>query len=68
MAFFRICTGLDSRGFGDSTVVQIINGESRENLDSAWKAWNKSQGSVSSGLMKRRETELKIYYKADYTR
>lgn len=65
---YNIGIGNDSRGFGGSTVVKIINGESTGNLDSAWKAWNKSQGSVSSGLMKRRETELKIYYKADYTR
>ncbi|WP_241617657.1 glycoside hydrolase family protein [Rosenbergiella epipactidis] len=60
--------GNNSRGFGGSTVVKITNGESSENLDLAWKAWNKSQGSISMGLIKRRETELTIYYKVNYTR
>ncbi|WP_439127184.1 glycoside hydrolase family protein [Rosenbergiella epipactidis] len=65
---YNIGIGNNSRGFGGSTVVKIINGESSENLDLAWKEWNKSQGSISLGLIKRRETELKIYHKADYTR
>lgn len=60
--------GNNSRGFGGSTVVKITNGECSENLDLAWKAWDKSQGSISSGLIKRRETELEIYYKDNYTR
>lgn len=65
---YNIGVGNKINGFGGSTVVKIVNGESSENLDSAWKMWNKSQGKVMRGLSKRRESELKIYYKADYTR
>jgi GH24 family phage-related lysozyme (muramidase) len=65
---YNIGMGNESKGFGGSTVVKVVNGESNADLDTAWKAWNKSQGKVSRGLIKRRETELKVYYKADYTR
>lgn len=65
---FNIGIGNRISGFGGSTVVKIINGESNENLDTAWKMWNRSQGKVMKGLMNRRESELKIYYKADYSR
>jgi len=65
---YNIGIGNESKGFGGSTVVKIVNGESNDDLDTAWKAWNKSQGKVNRGLIKRRETELKVYYEADYTR
>lgn len=53
---YNIGIGNKSRGFGGSTVIKNFNGERSENFDLAWKAWNKSQGSISSGLIKRRET------------
>ncbi|AYH03800.1 lysozyme [Pectobacterium parmentieri] len=65
---YNIGIGNESNGFGGSTVVKIVNGESNSDLDKAWRAWNRSQGKVNRGLIKRRESELKIYHYADYTR
>ncbi|WP_241646494.1 glycoside hydrolase family protein [Rosenbergiella metrosideri] len=66
--FFNIGIGNRISGLGGSTVVKIINGESNDNLDTAWKMWSRSQGKVMKGLINRRESELKLYYKADYSR
>lgn len=59
---------IGKNSFKNSSVVKIINGEKTnyEDLDSAWKAWNKSQGKVMKGLTNRRNAELKIYYEAIY--
>lgn len=65
---YNIGIGSASKGFGGSTVVKVVNGESNEDLDESWKSWKKSQGKVNKGLIKRRATELKVYHNADYTR
>lgn len=59
---------IGKNSFKNSSVVKIINGEKTnyKDLDSAWKAWNKSQGKVMKGLTNRRNAELKIYYEAIY--
>jgi len=57
-------------GFSNSSVVKMVNDPSATtsyaSLESAWKAWNKSQGKVSRGLKNRRQAEWNIYSKGVY--
>ena len=59
-------------GFSDSSALKLINdpnaNTSYNSLESAWKAWNKSQGQVSRGLENRRKAEWKIYSRGVYER
>lgn len=52
--------------FPSSTVVKVINHENGKGLDDAWMLWNKSQGNVLKGLIKRRSAELDIYHNGVY--
>jgi GH24 family phage-related lysozyme (muramidase) len=58
--------------FSDSSVVKLVNDPnaktSYSSLESAWKAWNKSQGKVMKGLDNRRQCEWNIYSQAVYKR
>lgn len=58
--------------FGSSSVLKLVNNPSAQtnypDLESAWKAWNKSQGKVMKGLENRRNVEWNIYSKNDYVR
>ena len=58
--------------FAQSSVAKLINDSTTKtsyvNLETAWKAWNKSQGKVMEGLNKRRQCEWDIYDKAIYRR
>lgn len=63
---YNIGVGNSSRGFGGSTVVKVINGESNADLDESWKMWNKTQGKISRGLINRRNSELQVYHKGVY--
>jgi len=51
-----------------SSVIKMINGGkgSYSTLELAWKAWNKSQGKVMNGLVKRRALEYDLYSKGVY--
>lgn len=56
------------KNFADSTVVKYINNPQIHSnkyptLESAWKAWNRSQGIVSTGLINRRQKEWDLYKK-----
>ena len=58
-------------GFNGSTVRRMIsNPEYRSStyrtLESAWKAWNKSQGRVSPGVVNRRAAEWDMYSRGLY--
>ena len=59
-------------GFAQSSVVKLINDPAAKtgykNLESAWKAWNKSQGKVMQGLVNRRQCEWNIFSLAIYAR
>lgn len=59
-------------GFRDSSVARLINHPDttpgNASLEMAWKAWNKSQGKVSLGLVNRRAAEWRIYTSAIYAR
>ncbi|MBA1145936.1 lysozyme [Ectothiorhodospiraceae bacterium WFHF3C12] len=65
---FNIGTG----AFAASSVLKMLNDPSAEtaydSLEAAWKAWNKSQGRVMEGLVKRREAEWKIFSAGVYER
>lgn len=51
-----------------SSVLKMVNGEKGNypSLEAAWKAWNKSQGKVMNGLIKRRALEYDIYRNDNY--
>ena len=59
-------------GFRNSSVAKLVNDPkavtSHTSLEDAWKAWNKSQGKVSAGLINRRAAEWRIYTSAVYAR
>ena len=58
--------------FKSSSALKLINDPNAsttyDSLESAWKAWNKSQGKVSRGLVNRRNAEWNIYSKGVYER
>lgn len=63
---------IGSNGFSTSSALKIINDPGAEtdysDLESAWKAWNKSDGKVNKGLINRRNAEWDIYSKSIYKR
>jgi len=60
------------KGFSDSSVLKIVNDPGTKttfkSLESAWKAWNKSDGRINKGLTNRRNAEWNIYSKGIYQR
>lgn len=60
------------KGFSSSSAVKLINDPTAktdyEDLESAWKAWNKSEGKVNNGVINRRNAEWNIYSKEIYKR
>ncbi|ORX92057.1 putative phage lysozyme [Basidiobolus meristosporus CBS 931.73] len=63
-----LCFNIGASAFKTSSVVKILNGQTTTypSLEAAWKAWNKSQGKVSAGLVNRRNAEWKIYTQGIY--
>lgn len=61
---------IGQNAFKDSSVLKLINDPEAstpyENLEQAWKAWDKSQGKVNKGLQNRRQAEWNIYSKDLY--
>jgi GH24 family phage-related lysozyme (muramidase) len=59
-------------GFRSSSVAKLVNDPkavtSYASLEDAWKAWNKSQGKVMTGLTNRRAAEWRIYTSGRYAR
>lgn len=59
-------------GFETSSAVKLVNDPNAstpyDSLESAWKAWNKSQGKVNQGLVNRRDAEWKVYSQGVYER
>ncbi len=57
--------------FANSTAVKYINNpdfisSKYPSLESAWRAWNKTQGTVSNGLINRRNAEWNMYNNGTY--
>ncbi len=70
LVIFAFNIGVERTGFRGSSVVKMINNPSIKTnyptLETAWKAWNKSQGKAMKGLDNRRNCEWDIYSKAIY--
>lgn len=68
LVIFAFNIGIAS--FRTSSVIKLINDPSAitpyPNLETAWKAWNKSQGKEMRGLNNRRNAEWDIYSKNIY--
>ena len=70
-ALVSLAYNIGGHAFAHSTVVQYINNPDfisaqYPSLESAWRAWNQTQGTVSNGLNNRRDHEWKMYSKATY--
>lgn len=63
LVIFAFNIGIDA--FSSSSVLKLVNDPdtktSHPTLEAAWKAWNKSQGRINTGLVNRRAAEWKIY-------
>ena len=63
LVIFVYNIGIDA--FTTSSVLKLVNDPTvktgQKYLESAWKAWNKSQGQINTGLVNRRNAEWKIY-------
>jgi type VI secretion system secreted protein VgrG len=65
-ALVSLAYNIGAKNFANSTVVKYINNPNFHssvylNLESAWKAWNRSQGKVLNGLINRRKSEWDMY-------
>lgn len=69
-ALVMFCFNIGINAFKNSSVVKIINGKiaNYQTIESAWKAWNKSQGKAMQGLINRRNAEYKLYNQGIYER
>ena len=70
-ALVSLAYNIGAKNFATSTVVKYINNPKIHssiypNLESAWKAWNRSQGKISNGLINRRQNEGDMYNKGTY--
>jgi lysozyme len=61
---------IGEQAFLNSSVLMLVNDPEAstpyDNLEQAWKAWDKSQGKVNGGLQNRRQAEWNIYSKNIY--
>ena len=53
-------------GFYHSEVLKIINGESVEDIENAWKKYASSQGHIMQGLLNRRKAEFNVFNNNGY--
>ena len=65
-ALTSLAYNIGVNNFANSTVVKYINNPNFHssvypNLESAWNAWNRSQGQISNGLINRRKHEWDMY-------
>lgn len=70
-ALTSLAYNIGTRNFADSTVVKYVNNPNFHssvypNLESAWKAWNRSRGNVLKGLINRRQSEWDMYNRGIY--
>ena len=71
-AMVILAFNIGDAGFRHSSVSKLVNNPKAAtgftSLESAWKAYNKSQHKVNKGLMNRRAAEWRIYRSAIYLR
>ena len=65
-ALVSLAYNIGAKNFATSTVVRYIynpkfHSSEYPNLESAWKAWNRSLGEISNGLINRRQSEWNMY-------
>jgi len=65
-ALVSLAYNIGANNFATSTVVKYINDPNfhsplYKNLESAWMAWNRSQGKISTGLSNRRKQEWCLF-------
>lgn len=70
-ALTSLAYNIGTKNFADSTVVKYVNNPTfhstvYQNLESAWKAWNRSHGDISNGLINRRQNEWNLYNRGIY--
>ena len=70
-ALVSLAYNIGAKNFANSTVIKYINNPHFHssvypNLESAWKAWNRSQGKISNGLINRRNQEWNLYKNEKY--
>ena len=70
-ALVFLAYNIGAKNFTNSTVVKYINNPNFRspiypNLELAWKAWNRSQGKTSKGLINRRNQEWNLYKNGKY--
>ena len=70
-ALVSLAYNIGAKNFANSTVVKYINNPNFRspiypNLELAWKAWNRSQGKISKGLINRRNQEWNLYKNGKY--
>jgi len=69
-ALVILAFNIGQQAFLNSSVLKLVNDPGSitpyENLEQAWKAWDKSQGKVNTGLQNRRQAEWNIYSKNIY--
>ena len=70
-ALVMLCFNIGARNFANSTVAKYINNPNFKSaqyptLAAAWRAWNRTGGAVSTGLVRRRDKELNIYMNGIY--
>lgn len=70
-ALVSLAYNIGNGAFASSTVVQYINNSDftsskYPSLESAWRAWNRTQGAVSNGLINRRNYEWNMYNNGTY--
>lgn len=70
-ALTSLAYNIGTKNFANSTVIKYINNPEfhssiYHNLESAWKAWNRSNGEISNGLINRRQNEWNMYNQSIY--
>ena len=70
-ALVSLAYNIGASGFKNSTVVKYINNPDfhsakHPDLESAWNTWNRTQGAVSNGLIRRRQNEWNLYNQGIY--
>lgn len=70
-ALVSLAYNIGGGAFANSTVVKYINNpdftsSKYPSLESAWRAWNRTQGAVSNGLINRRNYEWNMYNNGIY--
>lgn len=69
-ALVLLAFNIGAAAFAGSSVVRLVNDPRARtpyrNLQAAWSAWNRSQGRVLQGLVRRRQAEWRVYASGVY--